>query len=273
MKLRDWGFLLGAAGTGLLVYGALYEANRLVTERLTLRLPRWPKRLSGTRIAVLADFHLRDVYTERLAERAIAAALEEMPDHIVLVGDLVAYWKPGAEDRLRQVLAPLLMMQGGVIAVPGNHEYWGDGDADRLAPILDELNIRYLRNEAWRHEGITWVGVDSANMGRANPMKAFEAADGEPRIVLWHEPDLVDWLPEPAALQISGHTHGGQFKFGNFAPVHTRNGRRYVDGYYPHTATPLFVTRGIGTTGPPSRLNCPPQVAILTLLSDDRADA
>lgn len=267
MRLSN--FLLGltTASMAILTYGALYESNKLVLERKKLRLKNWPKRLDGFCIAVLADFHLRDIYSVELGKRAVQMALDAEPDMIVIPGDIVGYWKPESETMIAEVFEPLLLMNGDVIAVPGNHEYWS-GNPTLLAPILDELNIKLLRNEVWRHKGIQWAGVDSANAGQADPFRTMSLADidDDPIIALWHEPDLVEWLPEGASLQISGHSHGGQFRLpSGWAPKYTVNGRKYPDGFYPEAPTPLFVSRGIGTTGPPSRLFCPPTVSVLEL--------
>jgi uncharacterized protein len=263
-------FLLGGVGAGMLVYGALVESKRLVVERHTLRLKGWPKRLNGYRIALLADFHVRDSYSLDLSTRAVAMALDEAPDMVVLAGDFVGYWKEGSADMLGQALEPLLLLNGNVVAVPGNHDYF-DGTPELMMPILDELNIRLLRNESWRHGGITWVGIDSENAYRADPIKAFEDVDDGPVIVVWHEPDPVERLPQLAALQLSGHSHGGQFRFpGGLTPMHTKNGRKYVRGFHPEASTPVYVSRGIGTTGPPSRFLCPPEVAVLTLVNSEQ---
>lgn len=254
-----------AVGAGMLLYGALVEANNPVIERHTLALPGWPEWLRGYRIAVLADFHVRDRYSMAVAQKAVAMALDEEPDMVALTGDLVARWKPEIPHMIGDVLEPLLVMNGNVVAVPGNHEY-DDGDPSILGLIMDELNIRLLRNESYKHEGITWVGIDSATVGAARPETAMEGVKG-PAICLWHEPDLVKMLPEGCVLQLSGHTHGGQFRFpGGFTPMHTNLGRKYVRGYFPLADTPLYVSRGIGTTGPPSRFLCPPEVSILTLV-------
>lgn len=267
MKLKHLAFGLTAAGVATLTYGMLVESKKLVLERRTLALPNWPDRLNGFTLAVLADLHIRDEYSVEVAERAIAMALDASPDMVVLPGDIVAYWKPEAAALAGKVLEPLLLMQGSVIATPGNREYW-DGTPELLRPILDELNIKYLRNQAWTHQGIQWVGIDSVNMRAADPFHAMAEATGDdPIVALWHEPDLVEWLPSGASLMISGHTHGGQFRLPNgWAPKHTRNGRKYVDGFFPDAPTPLYVSRGVGTTGPPSRLFCPPEVSLLTLV-------
>ncbi|MBS1718723.1 MAG: metallophosphoesterase [Armatimonadetes bacterium] len=261
-------FLAGGAvvGAGVLTYGCLVGSKQLVREDYKLRLPRWPKRLDGFRIAVLADFHLRDKYSRELVDRAIMMALDASPDMVVLAGDFVAYWKESSIQELGEALEPLLLMQGNVVAIPGNHEYWA-GSPEFLRPVLEELSIKYLENEAWVHAGIRWVGIDSFISGRPDPVAAYADQMGhDPTIVLWHEPDWVELVPDGAALMISGHTHGGQFRFpGGFTPMYTKGGRRFPRGFYPDASTPLFVTRGVGTTGPPSRLNCKPEVAILEL--------
>ena len=87
-----------------------------------------------------------------------------------------------------------------------------------------------------------------------------------PAVCLWHEPDLVADLPSGCALTLSGHTHGGQGRlFGRFKPVKTRLGARYVEGFFPDAPTPLYVSRGVGTTLFPLRLDVPPEVSLLTL--------
>jgi predicted MPP superfamily phosphohydrolase len=265
LKLRDLGFVVGAVSAGMLVYGALYESKRLVLEKRELWLPRWPERLDGFKVALLGDFHLRDLYSLELATRSVEMALDAEPDMVALIGDLVGHWRDDSAFLLGDCLDPLRMMGGNVVAVPGNHEYWG-GTPDLLAPILDHLNIKLLRNEVWRHQGISWAGIDSLNAHKADPLGTLAKADEDPVVVLWHEPDELGRLPGGCALMLSGHTHGGQFVFpGGLIPMKSRNGRRYVGGFYPDAPTPLYVTRGVGTTGPPTRFNCPPEVSILTL--------
>lgn len=268
MNWRHLLFGLTGVSAGALVYGALVESNRLVVKRPTLRLSCWPKRLDGFRLAIVGDLHIRDNYSFELAKRAIAATLDEEPDMVALVGDFVARWKPKLIPMLGEVLEPLLLMNGSVVACAGNHEYFG-GTPEPLAGICDELNIRLLRNENWSHQGIQWVGIDSANAGMADVDAAFTGVDSAtPTIVLWHEPDVVADLGGRGDLMLSGHSHGGQFltPWGQ-AFVGPHNGRKYRRGFYPETPTPLFVTCGVGTTGPPSRLFCPPEVVVLTLES------
>jgi predicted MPP superfamily phosphohydrolase len=266
MRFRDLALLASGVGAGMLVYGALVESKRLVLERKTLPLKDWPEDLEGFRVAVISDLHLRDRFSEELAERAVALALDQNPDVIVLPGDFVDYWKSASDAMLRRVLAPLAARAEDTLAVPGNHDY-RCGDIDRLAAVLDEVGIRLLRNDKVRVRGITWLGLDSAVEGMARPGAVTLGPDDRPCVALWHEGDLVAMLPDGCALQISGHSHGGQWRFpGGFTPMHSFLGKRYPRGWYPDTETPLYVSRGVGTTGPPTRFNCPPEVSLLTLV-------
>ncbi len=270
MKNRDilavGAFGLSALGGAMLVYGALVESKRLVLDKLDVPIAGLPEHLDGFKIAVLADFHLGNTYSVELAQKAIDMALDQDPDMICLVGDFINYWKADSPWLIGEVFEPLLIMDGSVVAVPGNHDY-NAGSPEILRVIFEELNIKLLRNESWVHKGICWTGIDSYNEGASNVFKAFASATQDPIISLWHEPDLVDQLPEGRAmLQLSGHSHGGQFRFPyGLTPMTSTNGKKYKDGFYPDASTPLFVTRGVGTTGPPSRFLCPPQVAVLTL--------
>lgn len=266
LKKLFWGAV--GISAGALIYGALVESNNLVIRHRKLQLPRWPKSHSGFRIGLLADFHIRDQWSFELALRAVNAVLDESPDMVVIPGDFVGYWKDEAVDWLGRALEPLLVMQGAVVAVPGNHDHCL-GSPEIMMPILNDLNIKLLRNEAWVRSGIQWIGIDSANADHADPFEAMAAGKEKlPTIAVWHEPDMVDWLPEGADLMLSGHSHGGQFLTPWGQPfMGSKNGKRYRRGWFPDAPTPLYVTSGVGTTGPPSRLFCPPEVVILELES------
>ncbi len=253
-----------AAGLAVVARGMLEGVDDLRLEQRTLRLPGWPERLRGYRIAVLADLHLAGEWSVRRAQRAVAMALDASPDFVALVGDYVNFWQLASPRWIGETLEPLLLMDGAVAAVPGNHDYHG-GDPRLLAPIFHELNVRLLRNESWTRDGIAWVGVDSAIEHAARPGEAMRGVQG-PAICLWHEPDPVAELPPGCSLMLSGHSHGGQGRlFGRFKPVKTRMGSQYVEGFFPDAPTPLYVSRGVGTTLFPLRLDVPPEVSLLTL--------
>lgn len=272
MNLRSLAFWTSAASTATLVYGCLVESKRLTLERVRIPIPGLPEGLNGFTIALLADFHLRDQYSLELTKQAVSLALDQSPDFVAIAGDFVGYWKPESPWLIGEALEELLLMDGRVVAVPGNHDYWS-GDAELLRPILCELNIRLLRNEVYVHSGLAWLGIDSSTKRKADPFAVMGEARAlsEPKIVLWHEPDSVDWLPKGADLMLSGHSHGGQFTFPwGWTPMHTKGGEKYVRGFYPKAPTPIYVNRGIGTTGPPSRLGCSPEITLIDLVCSEK---
>lgn len=268
MRLRHifWG--AAAAAAGALLYGALFETDKLTVERRTLKLPFWPERLDGYRIALIADPHVRDEQTMEMTHRCVSIILDEQPDMVVIAGDIVAYWKPGVQDLVKVALAELLLLQGRVLAVPGNHDYFA-GDPEWLREPLAEVGVRLLRNEVAYIDDINWLGIDSALVGEAKPYETIRKADVlDPMVVIWHEPDMVDVLPRGPSLMLSGHSHGGQFSTPwGWSPMTTELGRKYVRGFYPHAPVPLYVSRGLATTGPPARLFCSPELTFLTLFS------
>lgn len=255
-----------AMGAGALLYGALVEAHKIRLERHRLRLAGWPESLSGLKVAVLADLHVRDLATVRMAQDAVAMALAEEPDIVVLPGDILAYWKRGVLDLVSAALGGLVSMEGRVIAVPGNHDYFA-GRAEWLAPALERNGVRLLQNEVVEMCGVQWLGVDSEIGGHADPYGTIMRADPcKPMVVVWHEPDMVDALPRGPELMLAGHSHGGQFTSPwGWAPATSRLGAKHLRGFFPHAPVPLYVSRGVGVTGPPARLFCPAEVSLLTL--------
>jgi hypothetical protein len=255
-----------AAGAGALAYGHLVESNRLVGEHMTLRLPNWPKSLSGYRIGFVADLHIRDAQTIALATTALDWLAEQNPNIVVIGGDLVDRNIAAYRRLLTYALRDLPRFKDRCLIIPGNRDH-DRGDVNHIRQIVEPLGARFLLNQVHHQDGIEWIGIDSANGGSPAPYATLKKADPTlPMIVLWHEPDLVDTLPHGPELMLSGHAHGGQFTTPwGWAPMKTRNGRKYLRGFYPNAQVPLYVTRGLATTFIPSRLFCPPEVSVLTL--------
>lgn len=271
MKLLSWLAGIAGASAGLLAYGA-FTSDRLVAERRKLHLASWPKEKTGFRIGLLADMHIRrDGESVRVCRRACEWLAQEEPDVVVLAGDLIAYWQPGVLELLTEALSPLTGYKGNVLAIAGNHEYAGPGDASDLLPWVERHGFTLLRNEAKTVQGVSFIGIDSGNSGQAMPYAAIAQADHTlPTLVLWHEPDFVRFLPAGLDLMLSGHSHGGQFVTPwGWAPMTSHGGSDYLSGFFPKAPCPLYVSRGLATTGPPSRFCCPPEVAILTIQSTE----
>jgi predicted MPP superfamily phosphohydrolase len=116
--------------------------------------------------------------------------------------------------------------------------------------------------------GVTIAGIDDAIANRQRYDFLTGGNHSKSLVALFHEPDFVDEVPKHISLQLSGHSHGGQICLPGGFSVHSPFGaRKYVAGFYPNARVPLYVTRGIGTTGPDLRTFCRPEVSILTLES------
>jgi predicted MPP superfamily phosphohydrolase len=263
----SWPLAVGAgASAATLVYGTLTVSNQLVLEARFLPVPDWPNDQQGVSIAVLADLHIGAKQNTRLQQNAVEMALFCEPDFVAIPGDIVGFWNELSFTNCLTVLEPLKALGKRVILVPGNHDhYWRN--AWPLDTIAEQFGFTLLRNEARVVNGVQWLGIDSSGACAALPEKAAAAAQpGIATVCLWHEPDPIDSVDLPAHLVISGHSHGGQFTFPwGWTPMCTKLGARYLEGFFPDARTPLYVSRGVGTTGFPSRLVRLPEVSYLVL--------
>ena len=257
------GLAAGAIGSVGVSGYAEQSAYALRVERKTLRLPSWDA--DDYRVAMLADVHVNFPRAAERAQKAVDLALDERPDLLVMVGDFV---NSGAPETLRNVLTAFERIHTAscpCLAVLGNHDYWV-WDPSEVMRTVTEAGFTLLRNEAWDHDGVTVAGMDDALMERAEWDFIDEGAFSKSLIGLMHEPDFVTQMPKKVSLQLSGHSHGGQMCLPLGVPVHLpRGGRDYPQGFFPDAPVPLYVTRGVGTTGLDFRSFCPPEVSILTL--------
>lgn len=272
-------FLLSAAAAvtaGLASDSILIEPNRPVILRKEFLLPRWPERLNGFTIAMLSDFHYDPYFSVHPLHAAIPMVNDLHPDLIVLTGDFVTAPDVGdsakaARDAepcarvLRQLAAPC-----GLWAVLGNHDY--DTDPDFITRTLQAENIQVLSNQSQAIErdgqrfwlaGVNDVLSGTADLaGTLRKIPATEAV-----ILLAHEPDYADQACKfPIDLQLSGHSHGGQVRVPLLPPLFLPSlARKYVWGSYRVGPLPLYTNAGLGTVNLPVRLNCPPEITLLTL--------
>jgi predicted MPP superfamily phosphohydrolase len=154
-----------------------------------------------------------------------------------------------------------------VVAIMGNHDYWSTVPR-KVVEAFRESKVKMLLNQTFELDGVTIAGLDDA-IQRAQSYEFFPAGTvSKSLIALFHEPDFVKDMPKHVSLQISGHSHGGQVCLPFGKSMYTPYGaRKYVAGFYPDARVPLFVSRGVGTTGPDYRLFCAPEVSVLTLRS------
>jgi hypothetical protein len=156
------------------------------------------------------------------------------------------------------------------MAVLGNHDL--DTDAAHITAVLQSNAIPVLRNGSVSMERDgkrLWLsGVDDVLAGKPDLDLALRGVPPvEPVILLAHEPDWADYVARhPVDLQLSGHSHGGQVRFPLVGPVYLpKLGRKYVWGLRRIGPLTLYTNAGIGTVRVPIRLNCPPEITLITL--------
>lgn len=265
--------MLFAGAAGSFTNAFCIEPSWLSVTRSAMDCPMLPPALDGLRVGVLSDLHFMPDRDEPLLEDAVAALLAEKPDLITLPGDFI--------DHTPRVVAPMLRILSklsaplGVFASPGNHDGW-NMDCLVLRCAFEKCGISFLINQNTRiearGESIAIAGTDHVWLGKPDPGRTLRGIHREtPVISLVHEPDFFDTMTEvrPIALQVSGHTHGGQCRIPllGYAPARVEYGRNYLEGPYTRGSSRLFVSRGLGTTGLRVRFACPPEVAVLTLRS------
>ena len=280
-RRRFVGSLLAAAPVAGVSATGLAGASRmpLRVTRVASVLPHLPPALHGFRIVQLSDLHLEPFTKPRHIEQAVRECRALRPDAVVLTGDFVTHSARPA-GLLAELLSPLEAPHG-IFACLGNHDFWCDAAA--VERTLSDRGIQVLRNEtrvlATGRGELPMAGFDSRYVARPNLHSALDGwQPGRPLVVLQHEPDVADDLADAgvAALQLSGHTHGGQLRpFGR--PPHAlrraRWGKKYLAGRYDVGPVQLYVNRGIGCVGVPLRVFCPPEVTEITLLSPEVAGA
>lgn len=248
-----------AAIVGLL---GLFNASWTRITRARIRLENLPAAWRGRKAALISDIHLGHVRNGSFLRRVIAKILEEQPDAIFIAGDLY----DGTAIDAHSAAAPLSQLKAphGVYFVAGNHEQFGD-DSKYLNAVT-AAGVRVLRNEKIDLEGLQIVGVPynhaSNNGSLASVLGRLPLDRDRASILLTHAPDHPE-IAEAAgfSLQLSGHTHLGQFiPWSWFA---RRMYRQFVYGLSRIGKMQVFTSSGAGTWGPPLRLGSNPEIVVL----------
>jgi uncharacterized protein len=266
-----------AAGGALLVtggfvgYGTWRAFHRPAVNQLAVRLPGLPRALDGFTLVQVTDIHVGPLIQRRFMDAMVEQCNALKPDAVCITGDLV----DGSVQALGPAVAALsnLRSRYGRYFVTGNHEYYS-GD-EEWAEALERMGITVLRN---RHVSVgepeasfDMVGVDDWGALRSGfPRKydldrALEGRDPErASVLLAHQP--ANWrvaAQKGIGLQLSGHTHGGQFFPFTLAVAAIWE---HDAGHYEENGRHLYVSRGTGFWGPPVRVAAPPEIVQVTLL-------
>jgi len=220
------------------------------------------------RIAWLTDLH-HGQYVRTASVRAwVDAALAEAPDVVLLGGDLVDQ-RPGA-DADEALVAELARLQAplGVLAVWGNHDRSRFRRIDGFAAALRDAGIDLLVNRGVAvRDDLHVAGLDDFRIGRPDleATLAGRPATGA-TLLLSHNPDVLPSVPLDVGLTLSGHTHGGQVVLPGVGALYTSSQYGvHPAGQEADGPARGYVSRGLGVSSLPVRINCPAELTVLDL--------
>jgi predicted MPP superfamily phosphohydrolase len=248
-----------AIATGIL---GVFNASLTRITRLTVQLANLPEEWHGRKAALISDLHLGHVRNGSFLRRVVAKILHEQPDAIFIAGDLYdgTFIDAGrAAEPLKKLTAP-----NGVYFVAGNHEQFGDDS--KYLHAISAAGVRVLTNEKVEVDGLQIVGVPYRNATQRGHLESvldkIRVNRDRASILLIHAPDHPE-VAEAAgiSLQLSGHTHLGQFV--PWSWMARRMYRQFVYGLSRIGKMQVFTSSGAGTWGPPLRLGSNPEIVVL----------
>ncbi|MFH8659873.1 metallophosphoesterase [Streptomyces afghaniensis] len=255
-----------AAAVGTVGYGTYGVLRGPKVKRVTVPLAKLPRAAHGYRIAVVSDVHLGPVLGRGFAQKVVDTINATQPDLIAVVGDLV----DGSVKDLGPAAAPLAQLKArhGSYFVTGNHEYFSG--AEQWVEEVRRLGLTPLENA--RREmphfdlaGVNDVAGEDEGQGPDYARALGDRDTARACVLLAHQPvQIHDAVEHGVDLQLSGHTHGGQLWPGNLIAAAANP---TLAGLERYGDTQLYVSRGAGAWGPPTRVGAPSDITLIELAS------
>ena len=271
------GALAVTFGFGSILWGYMVGQRRVSVERLDLPIRNLPAALAGLRIAHITDLHIGPQLRAPLLRGFLRRVNELDPDLIVITGDIFDFNPAFIEEGCQELAT--LRARHGVYAVLGNHDVY-TGTEEVARGIERATSIRLLR-DSWK-----LLEVDGAPLclaGIDDPGRGWTERDAESpeleriakeipaeliRLLLVHRPSFFRQAARLGfPVSLAGHTHGGQISFPGAQHQNlSRLVAHWTRGLFQIDDSLLYVNRGLGLAGPPIRLNCPREIALLRLV-------
>ncbi|WP_030228734.1 metallophosphoesterase [Streptomyces sp. NRRL WC-3626] len=263
---RVVGGAAAAAAVGTVGYGTYGVLRGPSVKRVTVPLAKLPRAAHGYRIAVVSDIHLGPVLGRGFAQKVVDTINSTQPDLIAVVGDLV----DGSVKDLGPAAAPLAQLRArdGAFFVTGNHEYFSG--AEQWVEEVRRLGLVPLENARtelpyFDLAGVNDVAGESEGQGPDYARALGDRDQGRACVLMAHQPvQIHDAVDHGVDLQLSGHTHGGQLFPGNLV---AGLANPTLAGLERYGDTQLYVSRGAGAWGPPTRVGAPSDITVIELAS------
>lgn len=288
--------LLGLIALLLLAYAYFIEPDRLVVNQTELKVKNLDPAFDGVRIVAISDIHGgSNAITEAKLRQIVDLANSQNPDLIVLLGDYVSQTGKKDINGVRPLkMSPETIGAGlkgfrakfGTFAVLGNHDEWFNDSL--VASALEANGIDVLQNEivnlSINGKVLKILGLNDHTQIRTWQDYALQAKSvidnsGSPGdvVVLQHSPDVLPvitgdrLISKDFRLMLAGHTHGGQVWLPIIGTpvVPSSYGQKYSYGHIRENNVDMFVTTGVGTSILPFRFMMPPEIAVITLRSEN----
>jgi predicted MPP superfamily phosphohydrolase len=249
------------------LYGLMNAAWPRVV-RISVVLPNLPAQWRGRTATLVSDLHLGHVRNIRFVRRVVNKLLALQSDIVFVTGDLYDGVAADFEKLARpwnELVSSSQAAALGVYYIAGNHEEFYR-NAEYLPPLL-RAGIRVLNNEKVEVDGLQLIGVhygDATNADQYHSMLRNMKLDRtRASVVLLHAPVRLPISEEEGiSLQLSGHTHGGQFF--PWTLIAKRVWNKFIHGLQRFGSLQVYTTYGTGTWGPPLRLGTRPEIVLIT---------
>ena len=267
-KAMSIGMISLAGSASLYGYRMARNIPSIIYKHIYLK--NLPDDFEKFKIAQISDLHVGPTIKKPYVESVLTQISHLNPDLIAITGDLV----DGSVNHLKSELEPMAEMIApyGTFFVTGNHEYYSGVDqwldeTDRLGMknLINTNEILTINDSKIALAGVTDYRAHQIKPShKTNPQKALEYLPNDIlKIVLAHQPSSIYKIHETGAdLQLSGHTHGGQFWPFTYP---TKWANPYLEGLHDHNGTQIYVNKGTGYWGPPLRLGVSSEITLIQL--------
>ena len=254
------------------IYGTKIEPNWIEIVPIEITIPNLARTFDGFKVVQISDLHTSKFMPDARLAKIFQLVNRQQPDAIAITGDIITMNCKVDGEKLQQQLSQL-HSKFVTVAVMGNHDH--GRKINLVKQTLAQSNILNLENQVFtiEREGhlLSIAGLDDPYWGKPDLAKVLSQLPKEaPAIFLVHEPDYIEKSAETHrfALQLSGHTHGGQIRIPFLDPfVLPQGGKKYFAGLDRVEDTVTYTNRGLGMTNLPMRIGSRPEITVFTLRS------